>query len=151
MWCIVIALVIGAVLFGLRFARRFRRVVQETKHVRLLAKEFGKRQDMIVKAPAHKALSDGFLQMAFGENPVLLEQIHRTLDTLRGSITGDMGMLLVTYRRDGNVVSDVAVHMFGNLEFGSKPTDANTVYELQRSLGTVLGRDRKSTRLNSSH
>src|SRR3989442_1462667 len=111
-------LLLAAGVLAINVTQRFRRVVQETNQVRNVVQEAIKRQEMIVKAPARKEFSPAFLQMAFGDNPPLLEQIKDALTKALGErpqlSQGDVAMMLVTYRAEGEL-RDVAIHVFGNL------------------------------------
>ena len=72
-WTLLVVLILAAGVLAINVTQRFRRVVQETNQVRNVVQEAVKRQEMIVKAPARKEFSPAFLQMAFGDNPPLLE------------------------------------------------------------------------------
>ncbi|MGA2603361.1 MAG: hypothetical protein ABSG14_03960 [Verrucomicrobiia bacterium] len=117
-WTLLVVLVLTAGVLALNVTQRFHRVVQETNQVRTVVQEAVKRQEMIVKAPARKEFSAAFLQMAFGDNPQLLEQIKASLGKALGEnptlAQGDVAMMLVTYRAEGEL-RDVAIHIFGNL------------------------------------
>jgi len=117
-WIVLGVLLLGAGVLAINVTQRFRRVVQETNQVRSAVQEAVKRQEMVVKSPARKEFSPAFLQMAFGDNPPLLEQIKEALSRAIGekpSLTqGDVAMMLVTYRAEGEL-HDVAIHVFGNL------------------------------------
>lgn len=117
-WVVLVLLVLGAGGMAINVTSRFRKVVQETNQVASTVEEAKRRKDMIVKAPARKEFSPAFLQMAFGDNPPLLEQIKEALAQAIGEnprITqGDIAMMLVTYRAEGEL-RDVAIHVFGNL------------------------------------
>ena len=117
-WSLLALLILAAGVLALNVTQRFRRVVQETNQVRSVVQEAVKRQEMVVKAPARKEFSPAFLQMAFGDNPPLLEQIKDALAKALGEkpalSQGDVAMMLVTYRAEGEL-RDVAIHVFGNL------------------------------------
>lgn len=117
-WSLLALLVLAAGVLAINVTSRFRRVVQETNQVRSVVQEAVKRQEMVVKAPARKEFSPAFLQMAFGDNPPLLEQIKDSLAKALGEkpalSQGDVAMMLVTYRAEGEL-RDVAIHVFGNL------------------------------------
>ncbi len=117
-WTLLAILLLAAGVLAINVTQRFRRVVQETNQVRTVVQEAVRRQEMIVKAPARKEFSPAFLQMAFGDNPPLLEQIKealsRALDVNPTLSQGDVAMMLVTYRAEGEL-RDVAIHVFGNL------------------------------------
>ncbi len=117
-WSLLGVLVLAAGVLALNVTQRFRRVVMETNQVRKVVQEAVRRQEMIVKAPARKEFSPAFLQMAFGDNPPLLEQIKQALTQALGVdpkiAQGDVAMMLVTYRAEGEL-RDVAIHIFGNL------------------------------------
>ena len=117
-WTLLVVLILAAGVLAINVTQRFRRVVQETNQVRNVVQEAVKRQEMIVKAPARKEFSPAFLQMAFGDNPPLLEQIKEALTKALGErptlSQGDVAMMLVTYRAEGEL-RDVAIHVFGNL------------------------------------
>lgn len=117
-WSLLALLVLTAGVLALNVTQRFRRVVQETNQVRTVVQEAVRRQEMVVKAPARKEFSAAFLQMAFGDNPPLLEQIKDALGKALGEkpalSQGDVAMMLVTYRAEGEL-RDVAIHVFGNL------------------------------------
>ncbi|MCG3148460.1 MAG: hypothetical protein PCFJNLEI_01904 [Verrucomicrobiae bacterium] len=117
-WLLLGGLLLAAGVLGINVTSRARRVVQETNHVRSAVQEAVRRQQMLVKAPARKEFSPAFLQMAFGDNPPLLEQIKEALSQAIGEkpqlTQGDVAMMLVTYRAEGEL-HDVAIHVFGNL------------------------------------
>ncbi|NQU11029.1 hypothetical protein HQ590_09580 [bacterium] len=117
-WSILAILVLAAGVLALNVTQRLRRVQQETNQVRNVVQEAIRRQEMIVKAPARKEFSAAFLQMAFGDNPPLLEQIKEALAQALGDnpalAQGDVALMLVTYRAEGEL-RDVAIHIFGNL------------------------------------
>jgi hypothetical protein len=117
-WVVLALLVLAAGVLALNVTQRFRRVVAETNQVRNVVQEAVRRQEMIVKAPARKEFSAAFLQMAFGDNPPLLEQIKQALSQALGDnprlAQGDVALMLVTYRAEGEL-RDVAIHIFGNL------------------------------------
>jgi hypothetical protein len=117
-WTLLVVLVLTAGVLALNVTQRFHRVVQETNQVRTVVQEAVKRQEMIVKAPARKEFSAAFLQMAFGDNPQLLDEIKGSLGKALGEnptlAQGDVAMMLVTYRAEGEL-RDVAIHIFGNL------------------------------------
>lgn len=130
-WIVLGVLLVAAGVLGINVTQRFRRVVQETNQVRSVVKEAVKRQEMLVKAPARKEFSPAFLQMAFGDNPPLLEQIKDALSQAIGekpSLTqGDVAMMLVTYRAEGEL-HDVAIHVFGNLSPEQMPAFSSEGY-----------------------
>jgi len=117
-WILIGGLLLAAGVLAINVTSRFRRVIQETNQVRSAVQEAVKRQEMVVKAPARKEFSPAFLQMAFGDNPPLLEQIKEALSQAIGEkpqlTQGDIAMMLVTYRAEGEL-HDVAIHVFGNL------------------------------------
>ncbi len=117
-WSLLVVLVLAAGVLALNVTERAKRLVLETNQVRKVVQEAVRRQEMIVKAPARKEFSPAFLQMAFGDNPPLLEQIKEALTQALGVdpklAQGDVAMMLVTYRAEGEL-RDVAIHVFGNL------------------------------------
>src|SRR5580704_19408598 len=117
-WSVLAALLLAAGGLALNVTQRLRHVVQETNQVRSVVLDAMRRQDMIAKAPARKEFSAAFLQMAFGDNPQLLEQFKASLGKALGAnptlAQGDVAMMLVTYRAEGEL-RDVAIHIFGNL------------------------------------
>jgi hypothetical protein len=153
-WTLVGALVLTAGVLALNVTERFRHVVQETNQVRSVVRDAMRRQDMIAKAPARKEFSAAFLQMAFGDNPQLLEQIKESLNKALGAnpalAQGDVAMMLVTYRAEGEL-RDVAIHIFGNLvpeklpAFSSegywKSQLPDNFYKMGQSMLSTLGRE----------
>src|SRR6267154_5344332 len=153
-WAVLAALLLVAGVLALNVTQRFRRVVLETNQVRTVVQEAMRRQEMIVKAPARKEFSAAFLQMAFGDNPQLLEQIKESLGKALGAnptlAQGDVAMMLVTYRAEGEL-RDVAIHIFGNLvpeklpEFSSvgywKSKLPENFYKMGQSMLSTLGRE----------
>ena len=153
-WALLGVLLLAVGVLALNVTQRFRRVVLETNQVRAVVQEAVKRQEMIVKAPARKEFSAAFLQMAFGDNPQLLEQIKESLSKALGSnptlAQGDVAMMLVTYRAEGEL-RDVAIHIFGNLvpeklpAFSSegywKSQLPDNFYKMGQSLLSTLGRE----------
>src|SRR3989442_14400704 len=98
-WSLLAILVLAAGVLAVNVTQRFKRVVQETNQVRSVVQEAVKRQEMVVKTPARKEFSAAFLQMAFGDNPVLLERIkeelRKALDKSPTLARGDVAMMLV--------------------------------------------------------
>jgi hypothetical protein len=153
-WTLLAALLLAAGVLALNVTQRFRRVVLETNQVRSVVQEAIRRQEMIVKVPARKEFSAAFLQMAFGDNPQLLEQIKAELGKALGTnptlAQGDVAMMLVTYRAEGEL-HDVAIHIFGNLvpeklpAFSSegywKSQLPDNFYKMGQSLLSTLGRE----------
>ena len=153
-WSLLAVLVLAAGVLALNVTQRFRRVVLETNQVRKVVQEAVRRQEMVVKAPARKEFSPAFLQMAFGDNPPLLEQIKNALSQALGSdprlSQGDVAMMLVTYRAEGEL-RDVAIHVFGNLiperlpSFSSegywKSQLTDRLFNMGQSTLTLLGRE----------
>ena len=153
-WTVLAVLVLAAGVLALNVTQRFHRVIQETNQVRTVVQEAVKRQEMIVKAPARKEFSAAFLQMAFGDNPQLLEQIKASLGKALGEnptlAQGDVAMMLVTYRAEGEL-RDVAIHIFGNLvpeklpAFSSegywKSQLPDNFYKIGQSMLSTLGRE----------
>lgn len=117
-WGALVLLLIAAGVLALNVSQRFQRVAKETNQLRNVVQESASRQDMILKTPARKEFSAAFLQMAFGDNPLLLDQIKGALGKAVGdkpSLShGDIAMMLVTYRAEGEL-RDVAIQVFGNL------------------------------------
>jgi hypothetical protein len=153
-WCVLAVLVLAAGVLALNVTQRFRRVIQETNQVRTVVQEAIRRQEMIVKAPARREFSAAFLQMAFGDNPPLLEQIRESLSKALGAnpalAQGDVALMLVSYRAEGEL-RDVAIHIFGNLiperlpAFSSEgywKSQLNPLfYDMGQSLLATLGRE----------
>jgi hypothetical protein len=153
-WSLLVVLILAAGVLAINVTQRFRRVVAETNQVRNVVQEAVKRQEMVVKAPARKEFSPAFLQMAFGDNPPLLEQIKEALSKALGEnptlSQGDVAMMLVTYRAEGEL-RDVAIHVFGNLvperlpAFSSegfwKSELPDQFYGMGQSFLSVLGRE----------
>ena len=153
-WTVLAVLVLAAGVLALNVTQRFRRVVQETNQVRSVVQEAVRRQEMAIKAPARKEFSAAFLQMAFGDNPLLLEQIKESLGKALGAnptlAQGDVALMLVTYRAEGEL-RDVAIHIFGNLipeklpKFSSegywKGQLPENLYGMGQSLLSTLGRE----------
>jgi hypothetical protein len=153
-WTLLAALVLAAGVLALNVTQRFRRVVLETNQVRSVVQEAVRRQEMIVKAPARKEFSAAFLQMAFGDNPQLLEQIKEELGKALGAnpalAQGDVATMLVTYRAEGEL-RDVAIHIFGNLIPEKLPTFSSegywksqlpdNFYKMGQSMLSTLGRE----------
>jgi hypothetical protein len=153
-WAVLALLVLAAGVLALSVSQRFNRVRQETNQVRAVVQEAVKRQEMIVKAPARKEFSAAFLQMAFGDNPQLLDQIKESLGKALGEnptlAQGDVAMMLVTYRAEGEL-RDVAIHIFGNLVPEKMPSFSSEGYwksqlpdnffQMGQSLLATLGRE----------
>jgi hypothetical protein len=153
-WTLLGALLLTAGVLALNVSERLRRVVQETNQVRSVVQEAVRRQEMVIKAPARKEFSAAFLQMAFGDNPQLLEQIKDALGKALGAnptlAQGDVAMMLVTYRAEGEL-RDVAIHIFGNLvpeklpAFSSegywKSQLPDNFYKMGQSMLSTLGRE----------
>ena len=153
-WTLLAALLLAAGVLALNVTQRFRRVVLETNQVRTVVQEAVRRQEMMVKAPARKEFSAAFLQMAFGDNPQLLEQIKESLGKALGNnpalAQGDVAMMLVTYRAEGEL-RDVAIHIFGNLVPEKLPAFSSegywkaqlpeNFYKMGQSILSTLGRE----------
>jgi len=153
-WAVLALLVLAAGVLALSVSQRFNRVRQETNQVRAVVQEAVKRQEMIVKAPARKEFSAAFLQMAFGDNPQLLEEIKESLGKALGEnptlAQGDVAMMLVTYRAEGEL-RDVAIHIFGNLVPEKMPAFSSggywksqlptSFFQMGQSMLATLGRE----------
>jgi hypothetical protein len=153
-WTLLAALLLAAGVLALNVTQRFRRVVLETNQVRSVVQEAVRRQEMVIKAPARKEFSAAFLQMAFGDNPQLLEQIKASLGKALGAnptlAQGDVAMMLVTYRAEGEL-RDVAIHIFGNLSPEKLPAFSSegywksqlpeNFYLMGQSMLSTLGRE----------
>src|SRR5579862_6442747 len=153
-WTALAVLLLAAGVLALNVTQRLRRVISETNQVRSVVADAMRRQEMIVKAPARKEFSAAFLQMAFGDNPQLLEQIKESLGKALGAnptlAQGDVAMMLVTYRAEGEL-RDVAIHIFGNLvpeklpAFSSegywKSQLPDNFYKMGQSMLATLGRE----------
>ena len=130
-WVIVGVLSLGSSVFALNVTTRVRRVLQETNQVRAAVQQAVKRQEMVVKAPARREFSSAFLQMAFGDNPVLLEQVKSQLQQAisdKPSLQqGEVAMMLVTYRAEGEI-RDVAIQVFGQLNLERMPAFSSEGY-----------------------
>ncbi len=117
-WALLVILLITGGGLALNVSQRYRRVAQETNQLRNVVQDAASRQEIIFKTPARKEFSAAFLQMAFGDNPPLLEQIKEALGHAVGTeqtlTSGDVAMMLVTYRSEGEL-RDVAIQVFGNL------------------------------------
>ena len=153
-WIVVVVLSLGTSVLALNVTTRARHVLQETNQVRSVMQDAVKRQEMVVKVPARREFSSAFLQMAFGDNPVLLEQVK---DQLQQAISekpslqkGEIGMMLVTYRAEGEV-RDVAIQVFGELNVERMPSFSSEGYfksqlpdqffQAGQSMLSLLGRD----------
>jgi hypothetical protein len=154
-WAALAAVVLGGgFVLAINYAPRVRRAADQTNQVRSVVQESIKRQEMVVKAPARKEFSPAFLQMAFGDNAPLLEQIKDSLNKALGEnptlSQGDVAMMLVTYRAEGEL-RDVAIHVFGNLvpeklpKFSKegywKSQLTDQFYSMGQSFLTLLGRE----------
>ncbi|HTS16285.1 MAG TPA: hypothetical protein VMP11_01805 [Verrucomicrobiae bacterium] len=153
-WTVLAVLVLVAGVLALSVTHRIHNVVQETNQVRAVVQEAVKRQEMIVKTPARKEFSAAFLQMAFGDNPQLLEQIKDSLGKALGEnptlAQGDVAMMLVTYRAEGEL-RDVAIHIFGNLVPEKLPAFSaegywksqlpDSFFQMGQSMLATLGRE----------
>ncbi|MCS7048367.1 MAG: hypothetical protein NZ483_03605 [Verrucomicrobiae bacterium] len=153
-WSLLALLVLTAAVLALNVTQRFRRVVVETNQFRKVVQEGIRRQEMIVKAPARKEFSPAFLQMAFGDNPPLLERIKQALTEALGAdpkiAQGDVALMLVTYRAEGEL-RDVAIHIFGNLVPERMPAFSSEgywrsqlpdrFYEIGQSALALVGRE----------
>jgi hypothetical protein len=117
-WTLLVILLIAGGGLALNVTQRYRRVAQETNQVRNVVQEAARNEEMLIRTPARKEFSAAFLQMAFGDNPPLLDQIKEALSHAVGPDQtlshGDVAMMLVTYRSEGEL-RDVAIHVFGNL------------------------------------
>jgi len=153
-WIAVVILSLGTSVLALNVTTRARHVLEETNQVRSVMQDAVKRQEMVVKAPARREFSSAFLQMAFGDNPVLLEQVKGQLQQAiseKPSLQrGDIGMMLVTYRAEGEV-RDVAIQVFGELNVERMPSFSAEGYfkgqlpeqffQAGQSILSMLGRD----------
>jgi hypothetical protein len=152
-WGILLFLLIGAGVLALNVTQRFRRVVQETNQIRSVVQEAARRQGMLVKTPARKEFSAAFLQMAFGDNQPLLDEITKSLNQAIGTtpeLGGDVALMLVTYRAEGEL-RDVAIHVFGNLVPENLPAFSkegywrsqlnDEFYSAGQSMLSLLGRE----------
>ncbi len=153
-WVLLVLLLLAAGGVALNVSQRFRRVAQETNQLKNVVQEAADRESMIIKTPARKEFSAAFLQMAFGDNPPLLEQIKSALTQAVGRepalAQGDIAMMLVTYRAEGEL-RDVAVQVFGNLNPSYLPKFSSDgfwrgvlndqFYKTGQSALSMLGRD----------
>ena len=130
-WIVIGVLSLGSSVLALNVTTRVRRVLEETNQVKAAVQQAIKRQEMVVKAPVRREFSSAFLQMAFGDNPVLLEQVKGQLQQAisdRPSLQqGEMAMMLVTYRAEGEV-RDVAIQVFGQLNVERMPAFSSEGY-----------------------
>ena len=130
-WILVAVLSLGSSVLALNVTTRVRRVLLETNQVRDAVQQAVKRQEMVVKAPARREFSSAFLQMAFGDNPVLLEQVKGQLQQAisdKPSLQqGEVAMMLVTYRAEGEI-RDVAIQVFGQLNVERMPAFSTEGY-----------------------
>ena len=130
-WTVVGILLLGSSVLAINVTTRVRRVLEETNQIRSAVQDAVKRQEMIVKVPARREFSSAFLQMAFGDNPVLLEQVKGKLQEAVGRNPslqrGDVAMMLVTYRAEGEV-RDVAIQVFGDLNVERMPAFSTEGY-----------------------
>ena len=130
-WVIVGFLSLGSSVLALNVTTRVRRVLEETNQVRAAVQQAVKRQEMVVKSPARREFSTAFLQMAFGDNPVLLEQVKGQLQSAisdKPSLQqGEIAMMLVTYRSEGEI-RDVAIQVFGQLNVERMPAFSSEGY-----------------------
>ncbi len=153
-WVVLVVLLGAAGVMALNVSKRMRRVVQETNSIKQAHQEAARRQEAASKLPARKEFSPAFLQMAFGDNPPLLEEIKGVLQEAIGAkprlAQGDVALMLVTYRAEGEL-HDVAIHIFGNLIPERMPAFSAegywksqlppTFYEVGQSLLSTLGRN----------
>jgi hypothetical protein len=153
-WSVVGVVVLAAGVLAINLTSRARRVYLETNQVKGAVQEAIKRQEMVSKSPARKEFSPAFLQMAFGDNPLLLEQIKEQLSKALGGNTelasGEVALMLVTYRAEGEL-RDVAIHIFGNLNLEGLPKFSTEGYwktqlpdefwSMGQSALSLLGRD----------
>lgn len=153
-WVAVVVLSLGTSVLALNVTTRARQVLQETNQVRATVQDAVKRQEMAVKPPSRREFSSAFLQMAFGDNPVLLEQVKGQLQqaiTDKPSLQkGEVAMMLVTYRAEGEV-RDVAIQVFGELNVERMPAFSTEgywnaqlpeqFYRIGQSWLAVLGRE----------
>ncbi len=153
-WGVLVVLLLAVGVLALNFSQRFQRVAKETDQLRNVVQEAASKQEMIVKTPARKEFSAAFLQMAFGDNPPLLEQIKTALSQAIGTepalAHGDVAMMLVTYRAEAEL-KDVAVHVFGNLNPSYLPKFSSDgywrgvlndkFYNIGQSALSMLGRE----------
>jgi|GEM_PF-1090709 hypothetical protein len=120
LWLVVIALLTAVDAWALNISQRLSRSVSEINELRVVVRETTTKEGSgaVGQVPARKEFSSAFLQMAFGDNPALLEQIKDALGHAAGDAPslahGDVAMMLVTYRSEGEL-RDVAIHVFGNL------------------------------------
>jgi len=130
-WSMVAILSLGSSVLALNVTTRVRHVLQETNQVKSAVQDAMKRQEMLVKAPARREFSSAFLQMAFGDNPVLLEQVKGQLQEAIGRNPSlqrsEIAMMLVTYRAEGEI-RDVAIQVFGDLNVERMPAFSTEGY-----------------------
>lgn len=153
-WGILAALVLAAGVLALNVTQRARRVAAEANQIRKVIQDAVRRQEMVVKAPARREFSPAFLQMAFGDNPPLLQEIEEALGEALGQnpslVQGEVAMMIVTYRAEGEL-RDVAIHVFGNLVPTETPAFSTEgywktyvpeqFYQLGQSSLSLLGRE----------
>jgi len=79
----------------------------------------------IGQTPADSALSSTYLEIIFGDNPELLEQLQNAVD--RGSEAmpdvrkGEVSSIIITYRKNGDEkITNVVAHIMGGFPLGKR-------------------------------
>lgn len=150
-----LTLVVAVMAFttGYRSLRMYRGATEVRESVRYLMENGG----TIGQAPAESALSDSYLEIVFGEDPELLEQLKKAVE--RGSAAmpdvrqGEIAAIIVTYRKNGDdKIENVVAHLAGGFPLGTRRIsmhrDGFFAHQLDRHLWTTgdsgirfLGRD----------
>jgi hypothetical protein len=153
-WVVIGVFVLALGVLALNVTQRARRVRDQAAHTGGLVQDALKHQEAAVKTSAKKGFSPAFLQMAFGDNPPLLEQIKTALNQALSDqpqlLGSDVAMMLVTYRAEGEL-RDVAIHIFGNLTPAYLPAFSRegywksqlppSLYQIGQSMLSLLGRE----------
>ncbi len=107
--------------------------------------------------PAETALSTEYLEILFGDNPELLEELLEVVEKgIRDNPDvnlGEIASIIVTYRRNGaDEVQNVVVHIFGEFPLGKRVVNMHpdgyfanrtddTLHETKKTAVNFVGRD----------
>jgi hypothetical protein len=153
-WTFLVVLLIAVAVAIFALGRRASRAVQATNQLQQAMQEAIQKQQMIVRAPARREFSTAFLQMAFGDNPPLLNEIKKALSEALvekpALAYGEVALMLATYRQAGDL-RDVALHIFGDFRPEQVPAFSAEgffrynlpaqLYDIGNTMLSVLGRD----------
>lgn len=114
-----VAVLVGGV-FAFRGARAVRVALDLRSQLRYLVEEGG----TLDETPAEDALSSGYLEGIFGDDPVLLERLNgvvaKGLEEDPTLNLGEVTAMMVTYQKKGTNIENVVAYAVGTFPIGEK-------------------------------